>query len=227
MKVIGIEKSSFIDYPGKICTVYFTPGCNFRCAYCHNSPAVMGKGELIKEEEILLYLEKRKKFVDAVCISGGEPTLQQGLDLFIKKLKSKGFFVKLDTNGTNPDILQKLLDKKLIDYVAMDIKGPLYKYSLLVGREVDVEPIKESINIIKNSKIDYEFRTTICKELLSPNDIRDIANLLKGSKAYYLQNFKDGDTILAGKGKFTPYNMKELKLIEKEIKDYFVKFDIR
>ena len=227
MKVIGIEKSSFIDYPGKICTVYFTPGCNFRCAYCHNSPAVMGKGELIKEEEILLYLEKRKKFVDAVCISGGEPTLQQGLDLFIKKLKSKGFFVKLDTNGTNPDILQKLLDKKLIDYVAMDIKGPLYKYSLLAGIEVAVEPIKESINIIKNSKIDYEFRTTICKELLSPNDIRDIANLLKGSKAYYLQNFKDGDTILAGKGKFTPYNMKELKLIEKEIKDYFVKFDIR
>ena len=227
MKVIGIEKSSFIDYPGKICTVYFTPGCNFRCAYCHNSPAVMGKGELIKEEEILLYLEKRKKFVDAVCISGGEPTLQQGLDLFIKKLKSKGFFVKLDTNGTNPDILQKLLDKKLIDYVAMDIKGPLYKYSLLAGIEVAVEPIKESINIIKNFNIDYEFRTTICKELLSPNDIRDIANLLKGSKAYYLQNFKDGDTILAGKGKFTPYNMKELKLIEKEIKDYFVKFDIR
>lgn len=227
MKIIGIEKSSFIDYPGKICTVYFTPGCNFRCAYCHNSPAVMGKGELIKEEEILLYLEKRKKFIDAVCISGGEPTLQQDLDWFIEKLKSKGFFIKLDTNGTNPDILQKLLDKKLIDYVAMDIKGPLYKYSLLAGTEVAVEPIKESINIIKNSNIDYEFRTTICKELLSPNDIRDIANLLKGSKAYYLQNFKDGDTILAGKGKFTPYNMKELKLIEMEIKDYFVKFDIR
>ena len=227
MKVIGIEKSSFIDYPGKICTVYFTPGCNFRCAYCHNSPAVMGKGELIKEEEILLYLEKRKKFIDAVCISGGEPTLQEDLDWFIEKLKSKGFFIKLDTNGTNPDILQKLLDKKLIDYVAMDIKGPLYKYSLLAGIEVAVEPIKESINIIKNSNIDYEFRTTICKELLSPNDIRNIANLLKGSRAYYLQNFKDGDTILAGKGKLTPYSMKELKLIEKEIKDYFVKFDIR
>lgn len=227
MKIIGMEKSSFIDYPNKICTVYFTSGCNFRCPYCHNFPTVEGKGDLIKEEEIFIYLKKRKKFIDAVCISGGEPTLQQDLDMFIGKLKDEGFFIKLDTNGTNPKMLQELIDKKLIHYIAMDIKGPLHKYSLLAGKSVEINLIEKSINIIKAADIDYEFRTTICKELLSLDDIKDIAKLLEGSKAYYLQNFKDGDTVLCGKGKLTPYHKKELELIKEEIQSFFVNCDIR
>jgi pyruvate formate lyase activating enzyme len=124
ISILGIEKSSFIDYPNNICTVIFTGGCNFRCPYCHNSPIVNGIGEKIDKMEVIDFLRNRKKFIDALCISGGEPTIQKGLYDFIRQVKKEGFSIKLDTNGTNPDLLKKLIDEKLIDYIAMDIKAP-------------------------------------------------------------------------------------------------------
>lgn len=218
MNILGIEKSSFIDYPGNICTVIFTGGCNFKCSYCHNSSIVNNIGNNIDEEEIITYLKKRKKFVDALCISGGEPTLQKNLYEFICRVKKEGFLVKLDTNGTNPNLLKKLINEKLIDYVAMDIKASLAKYSSITETYVSLENIKESINILIQNKVDYEFRTTICKELLSIEDIETIAKEIKGCKKYVLQNFRDGETVLGGQNKFTSYNIEELKEIEKTIK---------
>lgn len=227
MKIIGMEKSSFIDFPGKISTVYFTAGCNFRCGYCHNAPIVKGQGKDISEEEVFSFLEKRKKYIDAICISGGEPTLYDELYDFIKKVKEKGFYIKLDTNGTRPEMLKKLIDEKLIDYAAMDIKAPFYKYEFVTKRKVDIESIKSSIDMIRNSNIDYEFRTTLCKELLTKNDILEIAEYLKGSKGYYLQNFKDVDTVLAGQNQFHSYDVETLEEIRKSIEGYFNVFGIR
>ncbi|QUH20165.1 anaerobic ribonucleoside-triphosphate reductase activating protein [Alkaliphilus sp. B6464] len=227
MNIIGIEKSSFIDYPNNICTVLFTGGCNFRCPYCHNSSIVNNTGDKIDEEEIIDFLKKRKKFIDTLCISGGEPTLQKDLYDFICRVKEEGFIIKLDTNGTNPTILRNLIDKKLIDYVAMDIKAPLIKYPSIVKSFVDLNDIQESINILLKNKVDYEFRTTICKELLSIEDIETIAKELKGCKTYVLQNFRDGETVLAGKNRFTSYKAEELKEIEEAISSLLNKVVIR
>ncbi len=227
MKLLGIEKSSFIDYPNKISTVFFTGGCNFRCPYCHNTSIVNQEGEVISEGEAMAFLRKRKKFIDAVCITGGEPTLQPGLYEFIVELKREGFLVKLDTNGTRPHILTNLIQDGLVDYVAMDIKAPLNKYDIVADQRVDVRDIESSIDILLNSSIDYEFRTTVCKELLTKEDILNIAMTIKGSRRYYLQNFRDGETVLAGKGRFTPYDLNQLELIRDEIKDLFEICEIR
>lgn len=214
MNIIGIEKSSFIDYPNTICTVIFTGGCNFRCPYCHNSSIVNNIGDKIEQEELISFLKKRKKFVDALCISGGEPTLQKDLYNFICRVKEEGFLIKLDTNGTNPNLLRKLIDEKLLDYVAMDIKAPLAKYQSITSNPVVFEDIQESINILSENKVDYEFRTTICKELLSIEDIKTIATELKGCNTYVLQNFRDGETVLAGENKFTSFSTEELEEIK-------------
>ncbi|QEK11044.1 anaerobic ribonucleoside-triphosphate reductase activating protein [Crassaminicella thermophila] len=227
MNIIGHQKSSFIDYPEKICTVYFVAGCNFRCPYCHNSHIVKEAGKFISEEEIFSFLNKRKKFIDAVCISGGEPTLYEELYGFIKKIKMEGFLVKLDTNGTNPKILEKLLKEGLIDYVAMDIKAPFHKYEFVTKAKIDIENIKMSIHIIKNANIDYEFRTTVCKELLTKEDLIEIATYLKGSKRYSIQNFRDGETVLAGKNQLHSYDLETLEEIKKEIEGYFEIFKVR
>ena len=227
MAICGIEKSSFIDYPDKISTVLFIKGCNFKCSYCHNSHIVNNEDSLIELEEILIFLKNRKKFIEAVCITGGEPTLDSELYNLIKKIKKEKFFVKLDTNGTRPYILEKLIKNNLLDYIAMDIKAPFDKYEKITQSKVDIDSIKKSIEIIINSNINYEFRTTVCKELLNEDDIMQIAEYIKGSRNYYIQNFKDGETVLEGKNKFTPHKLKDLKLIENKIKDYFDDFKIR
>jgi len=227
MEFKGHQKSSFIDYPDKICTVLFTGGCNFRCSYCHNSDLVYNKGGTITQDFVFDYLDKRKKMIDAVCISGGEPTIHVGLYDFIKRVKAMGYLVKLDTNGTNPQILSKLIADGLLDYAAMDIKAPIDKYSTVVNADFVIERIIESINILRNSDIDYEFRTTVCQELLTKEDILKIAEYIKGSKRYYLQNFRDGSTVLSGENKFTPFPKDTLREIEKQVKDYFGVFKIR
>ncbi len=221
MNILGIEKSSFIDYPDKIATVVFTGGCNFRCPYCHNRQLVLGEGEAIDSQELLSFLIKRKKFIDAVCISGGEPTLQGELHGLIRKIKAADFLIKVDTNGTEPQVIRQLLSEGLLDYIAMDVKGPFHQYELLTQTRVDIEKIKASIELIRNAPIEYEFRTTLCKELLSLEDILETARYLKGSKRYFLQNFRDGDTILTGKGKFSPFTREQLEKIKKEISPYF------
>lgn len=217
MNIIGIEKSSFIDYPNHICTVFFTGGCNFRCPYCHNSQLVHNIGERIEAEEAIDFLKKRKRFVEAVCISGGEPTLQQDLYDFIYGIKKEGFLIKLDTNGTNSVLLRKLIEDQLLDYVAMDIKGPLNQYETVAQANVNIHDIRDSIRMLLENKVDYEFRTTLCKELLTVEDIRSIAEEIAGCKTYALQNFRDGVTVLGGQNRFTPYTSEELKEIEKNL----------
>ncbi|WP_129595874.1 anaerobic ribonucleoside-triphosphate reductase activating protein [Anaerophilus nitritogenes] len=225
--IVGHEKTSFIDYPEQICTMYFLGGCNFLCSYCHNAHVVYSKENAITKEEVFTFLKKRKKFIDAVCISGGEPTIYQGLYAFIVQIKEQGFLVKLDTNGTNPVMIERLINEKLIDYIAMDIKAPFSKYETITNTHGNMDHIKRSIEIIKNSNIEYEFRTTVCEELLNTEDILEIAKYLKGSKKYILQNFRDGETILGGQNVFHPYEFEVLEDIKKEIEDYFESFKIR
>lgn len=198
MVICGIEKFSMVDYDGYIACTLFTSGCNFRCPFCHNSSLVMGGATRIDESEVFDYLKKRKGLVDAVCITGGEPTLHKDLPAFITQLKALGYKIKLDTNGTNPAMLKELIDAKLIDYVAMDIKNSFDKYMLTAGvKEVDLSAIKESIDILMSSSIGYEFRTTLIREYHDIDDIKAIANLLKGANKYFLQKYKDSDECIS------------------------------
>lgn len=227
MDFLGHEQTSLVDYPDKICTLYFVGGCNFLCPYCHNGPLVRMQGTRISEEEVFLFLHKRKKYIDGVCISGGEPTLYEGLYGFLQRVKQEGLLVKLDTNGTQPEVVEKLLREQLLDYVAMDLKAPLHKYEAVAGVKVNIEDIQRSIELLRNADIDYEFRTTVCRELLTKEDILEIMELIKGSKGYSLQNFRDGETILGGAGRFHPFDMDTLEEIALAAKDYFQILKVR
>ncbi len=201
MKICGLEKFSLVDYDDYVTCTVFTKGCNFLCPFCHNSSLVLADhyADAIDEDVVFDYLTKRSKMVDAVCITGGEPTLQPDLVDFIKKVKDMGFKVKLDSNGTKPSLIGRLIEDKLIDYVAMDIKNSLEKYPLTSGVDgLDVAPILESIKIIKSTP-NHEFRTTLIKEHHTKEDIEKIADLVSGAKNYMLQKFKDnGECISHG-----------------------------
>ena len=198
-KFVGMEKLSLVDYEGKVACTLFTNGCNFKCPFCHNSTLVINhnNNNYIEDEEILSYLQKRTKQLDAVVITGGEPTLMSNLIDQIKKIKQLGFLIKLDTNGSNPDTIRYLVENKLIDYIAMDIKNSFEKYSLTTGiNNINLDNIKDSINYIMNCNIDYEFRTTLVKELHNENDIIEISNIIKGAKKHFLQCFIDRGTCI-------------------------------
>lgn len=189
MLIGGFQKTSLIDFPKKIAAIVFTQGCNFRCHYCHNPELVTECNKIADEKLILDFLDTRKGKLDGVVITGGEPSLQKDLTDFIFKVKEKGFEVKLDTNGSNPDVIVDLTEKNLLDYIAMDIKAPLSKYQDIVDCAVDVLQIKDSVDFIKNCGVDYEFRTTTVKPLLAVSDFDEIGNIIKNSKRYFLQNF--------------------------------------
>ncbi len=194
----GFQKLTLLDFPGKVACTVFTKGCNFRCPFCHNAFLVEGKeeAESIDSKEVTEYLKKRQGILEGVCITGGEPLISNGLEEFIKEVKEMGFSVKLDTNGSYPEKLKDLVKKGLVDYVAMDVKNSFEKYSLTSGKEVDISKIEESIAFLISSGIDYEFRTTVSKELHTPSDIEKIGEKIKGAKKYFLQNFVDsGNTI--------------------------------
>ena len=197
MLIKGFNKLTLLDYPGYIACVIFTLGCNWKCPFCQNSALVIkpSKKDLISEDEIINYMIERKGKIDGICISGGEPTIQPDLKPFIKRIKDLGFLVKLDTNGTNPDVLSDLLKDNLLDYIAMDIKNIKDKYESTVDTHINYDNILKSINIIKNSNIDHEFRTTVVNEYHTKDDLVNIAKLVSPSN-YYLQQFKDaGDLI--------------------------------
>lgn len=225
--IFGQIKSSFIDYPENICTVIFLGGCNFKCGYCHNPDIVRAKSTRIEEEDFFKFLEKRKKFLDGVCISGGEPTLYDGLGDFIQKIKALGYKVKLDTNGTNPKLLKELMRHKWIDYVAMDLKAPLERYSEITGTNVNVDEIQESMIAIMTSDINYEFRTTIAKEILSKEDIHDIIKLIPDAKRYCIQNFKKIHEIIDNERTFTSYKPDELNEMKEAFKGQVKEIIIR
>jgi pyruvate formate lyase activating enzyme len=191
MKIGGLQKVSLIDYPGLICATVFLQGCNFKCSYCHNPELVDSKlfQPCTKENELLNFLNTRKGKLDAVTITGGEPTIQDDLTSFIKKIKKMKFAVKLDTNGSQPHVINDLLDNKLLDFIAMDIKAPLEKYESVVKVPVNSDSIKESIKLILKAKIPHEFRTTIIESQLEEKDIQQIATLITGADCYVLQKF--------------------------------------
>lgn len=229
MQIKGIQKLSLIDYPGKLCASLFVPGCDFRCGYCYNSRLVLHPEELpvIPEEGIFDFLKERKGFLGAVCFTGGEPCIQPDLTEFIKKIKNLDYLVKIDTNGSCPQQLAEWLSKDLVDYIAMDIKAPLEKYEEAAGVKVNTEKIEESINIIKNSKIDYEFRTTVVPDLLGPNDLIKIAEMLRPAKKYVLQQFLPKSCIDKRFEEKRPYSEDKLKEFQKMLKPYFEICELR
>lgn len=191
MLIGGFQRFSLIDYPGKICAIVFTQGCNLKCPYCHNPELVDPKlfAHPIPEADIFAFLQTRRGKLDAVEITGGEPTLQPDLIDFTKKIKSLNFLVKLDTNGSNPGILRELIELNMVDYLAMDVKAPLERYQEITNSNVDQAKIKDSIELIMHAGLDYEFRTTVVKSQLGKTDILAIGKLIRGSKRYVLQKF--------------------------------------
>ena len=230
MIIGGYQKLTLLDYPGKLATTVFTVGCSFRCPFCHNPELVdlrLAHNEE-SEKEFFDFLEKRKGKLEGVCITGGEPTIQPDIIDFIKKIKKMGFLVKLDSNGTRPDVLKKIFDQKLVDYVAMDIKNSLEKYSETVGTKVDKDRIRLSVNLIRNSRIPYEFRTTAVPGLHEEKDFLEIAKWISGAQAYYLQEYREDQKILdPNLKKKTKGKSLDLEKIKKMIEKNFEKIEIR
>ena len=198
MKICGIEKFSMVDWDTKIVCTLFASGCNFRCPFCHNASLALSNQAPLDENEIFDYLEKRKGLLDGVCVSGGEPTLSHDLEEFIGKIKALGYKVKLDTNGTNPTMVQNLINKGLVDYIAMDIKNSPEKYATTTGlASISLDNILESVRIIKSSGIAHEFRTTIIKEFHTENDLKRIADIVDGCDGYFLQQYVDRDSCIS------------------------------
>lgn len=199
MLICGIRNLSLLDYPEKLAATIFTGGCNFRCPFCHNAQLVTGVSTCvpIPEDEILSFLKTRTGKLDGICITGGEPLLQQDIGGFIRRVRSLGFLVKLDTNGMFPDRLDALFKDGLLDYVAMDVKNSAEKYALTVGVPgLDLAPLRKSIELIMSSGVPYEFRTTLVRGLHTQEDIRGIGELVNGASNHYLQNFEDsGDLV--------------------------------
>jgi pyruvate formate lyase activating enzyme len=209
MYISGLQKLTLLDFPGRLAATVFLGGCNFRCPFCHNATLVLSPTECekISEDEFFSFLSSRKGKLSGVCITGGEPTLYRGLKDFIIRIKEEGFAVKLDTNGTDPDLLSELISEGLVDYVAMDIKNSLDKYALTVGTSVDIEKVKRSVDILLSGKVDYEFRTTVVKEFHKKEDFIAICEWISGAKRYFLQTFEDsGDLIGSG---FSAYSREE------------------
>ncbi|MFN3471273.1 MAG: anaerobic ribonucleoside-triphosphate reductase activating protein [Aquificaceae bacterium] len=218
MNIGGFQSFTLIDYPGKMACIVFTQGCDFRCPYCQNPELVLSKAKAVHQEEIFSFLWKRRDKLEGVVISGGEPTLQKDLEDFVKRIKDMGYLVKLDTNGHNPHVLERLID--LLDYIAMDVKAPLYKYEEVVGAKVDVKKIEESIRLIMERAKDYEFRTTVVKELLSEEDLLQIGSLIRGAKRYYLQRFSPRKILDPSYRQKTNYTEEELKGLALRLKEY-------
>ncbi len=227
----GLQKTTLIDYPGKVaCTIFFA-GCSFRCGYCYNAALVFNSSTLkeIKEEEIIDFLKQKKKWLDGVVIGGGEPTINRELSSLLKKIKGLDFLVKLDTNGSKPGVLRDLIKAGLVDYVAMDIKTVLEKekYKEATGVFDDAEKIKESIKLLMENKVDYEFRTTVVPGIHEKKDIVEIAKQIKGAKKYVLQGFvKEGKLIDKKFEKAMPYSKEELGEMVKEC-NKFVPTELR
>ncbi len=226
MKIFGLEKLSMVDYEGHLCCTVFTAGCNFRCPYCHNSDLVEGKNlHEITEEEFFDFINKRKGLLDAVCVSGGEPSLQPDLIDFIKRIKSLGYLVKLDSNGTNPKVIKELVRQNLLDYIAMDIKNSRESYRKTAHGYFDLAKIKESVEFLKQGKIPYEFRTTLVKGHHTEKEIKEIALWLQGADKIYLQCFVDsGSCITEGLERIEKEEAENFKeILSKTIKEVYLR----
>jgi len=225
MIIGGLQKITLIDYPGKIAATVFLAGCNFRCPWCYSSELVLPeKIKLqpeIKKKDFFEFLKSKKGFLEGVVICGGEPCLNKDLEGFIKKIKELEYSVKIDTNGSHPDFLRRLVGKKLVDYVAMDIKAPKEKYREAVGGRVNLKNIKESVDFLKENRVDYEFRTTVIPKIIEKKDVLKIVEWISGAKKYYLQTFKPEKNLNQKFGKLKPYSKEYLLEIQKTISPFF------
>lgn len=237
MILAGIQKTTLIDFPGRVACTVFLSGCNFRCPFCYSAelvlPEKIAKHPEITQKYFFSFLKKRKGLLDGVVICGGEPTINKDLPDFCRKIKRLGFLVKLDTNGSNPKMLADLIKKKLIDFIAMDIKQAqnsklkAQKYNEATGVKIDLDKIRESVEMIKNSGVDYEFRTTVVPTIHEPADIIEIARWLSPAKKYCLQNFRPEKNLNIEFKKLKPYSAEWFSDIEKEIKGFFGVCEIR
>lgn len=228
MKISGFQKMTLLDFPGRVACTVFTAGCNLRCPFCHNAALVthIDESASFSEEEILDYLKKRKGLLDGVCITGGEPLLQAGIEDFIAKIKAIGYAVKLDTNGFYPEKLISLVKGGLVDYVAMDIKNSKDKYAQTTGVEdIDINAVEKSVEFLLQGNIDFEFRTTIVNELHTVEDIALIGEWIKGAPKYFLQNFVDsGDLICEN---MSAVSRDELCKMQQKAQEFVVNTEIR
>ena len=227
-EIKGLQKMSLIDYPGKVSCVVFLGGCNFRCPFCHNPDLINpGKLETVPEKEFLEFLKKRRKWLDGVVITGGEPTLQKDLPGFIRKIKDLGYLVCLETNGTNPGVLEELLKGKLLDYLAMDIKAAPERYREAAGTEVDMDKVRRSAGIVRNSGIEHQFRTTFVPGLVGKEDARKIGQWLKGSESYAVQNFRPKNCLDKAFESRVPYSKEGIEEIAGIARKFFRKVEVR
>ncbi len=204
MWIGGFQKLTLLDYPGQVACIVFTAGCNFRCPFCHNGELVTGTDEIrpVAEEEVFAYLEKRRGILDGLVLSGGEPLLQPDAEDFIRRVRALGYLVKLDTNGSFPDSLERLLQEGLLDYVAMDIKASPVRYGDVIGRDAgDILPrVRRSAALLRESGVPHEFRTTLVKGLHREEEIPEIVSWISGEESYYLQSYKESEGVLAPDG---------------------------
>lgn len=221
MIISAVQKLTLLDFPNHTACIVFTPGCNFRCGYCHNPEFVLPemiteiKESFIDEQTFFSFLHTRKTKIEGVVVTGGEPTMMGDLPVFLQKIKDLGFLVKLDTNGNNPEILQKILEQKLVDYVAMDVKTSLGEYKKLVGERANETNLARSIDLIKSQTPDYEFRSTLMKEIHTPEILASMAELLSGSTKLFLQNFRPAITLNPLFATFHPFSEHEMNDIMK------------
>lgn len=221
MKFSGFIKTSLIDYPDTLASVVYLPKCNFSCSFCHNSDLLDDHLPDIEQETIFNHLEKRKNIIDGIVITGGEPTLHDGLISFLEKVKTKGVKIKLDTNGYRPVVLKKILEHNLVDYVAMDIKNTQEKYMKTVSREnMEFDNILESIKLIKNAGIDYEFRTTLMKEYHSKLDVDELGKLVDGSKKFVFQQYEYSEKQIKDM-KYTFFSVEEMLEMKDKLNDSY------
>lgn len=230
MLIKGLQKMTLLDYPGKIACTVFLGGCNFRCPFCHNGTLVLPERflETIETSDLLAFLDARRGRLQGVCISGGEPTLHSDLPELLSEIKSRGYAVKLDTNGTNPEMLYALIADGLVDYVAMDIKNSPERYAETAGVRdsgLILDKVKESAALLMRGEVDFEFRTTLVRELHSAEDIADIGRWLSGSEKFFLQTYRDeGDLLVGG---FTPFSREETKELLSVLRQYVPRAEIR
>lgn len=227
MKIKGLQKLTLLDYPGRLAATVFLGGCNFRCPFCHNASLVVRNDESeISEDELFAFLQSRRGKLSGVCITGGEPTLNPSLPSFISRIRALGYSIKLDTNGTNPDMLEALVRDGLVDYVAMDIKSSIAQYGKVAGVPgLDTASVERSIDFLLSGTVEYEFRTTLVRELHTADDIDAIGQRIKGARAYFIQPFKDsGDLIEDG---FSSYSEAEILALLDIVKMYIPNAQIR
>ncbi len=231
MKIAGLQKLTLIDYPGHLACTVFLPGCNFRCPWCYSRelvlPEEIEKQPIIPEKEFFDFLKERIGLLQGVVVCGGEPTIFQDIPEFMEKIKKMGYLTKLDTNGSNPEIIEELINKNLVDYIAMDVKLPKEKYSMIFKGKISVDDIQKSINLLKEGRVDYEFRTTVVPTIHEKEDILAIVQWIKPARRYFLQNFRAEKTIDPSFEKIKPYSRDFLLELQKLIAPFFETCQVR